>query len=218
MLPVNDDGGLGSEGLALHRETAEALGFDGTCSDEEPCSRGFAVTVADGHDVQAAVEPYLPAGYTMVEPSPPSEVVRLTAIDRLPRMVAVFLGVISVITLAHAAAVTVRRRRRDLAVLRVLGFCRRDLRNAVRVQVAALSVLGGVLGVVLGLALGRQLWLSVAGSVSLPAVITAPRPGHRLRPAGHRPAGAAGRHRPPPRRGPRARRRRLEERVMGGAR
>jgi ABC-type lipoprotein release transport system permease subunit len=174
VLPVNDDGGLGSEGLALHPETAEALGFDGTCSDEEPCSRGFAVTVADGHDVQATVERYLPAGYSMVEPSPPSEVVRLTAIDRLPWMVAVFLGVISVITLAHAAAVTVRRRHRDLAVLRVLGFCRRDLRNAVRVQVAALSVLGGVLGVVLGLALGRQLWFGVAGSVSLPAVITLP--------------------------------------------
>ena len=165
------------------------------------------ITVAEGHDVEAAVEPYLPAGYTMIEPSPPSEVVRLTAIDRLPRLVAVFLGVISVITLAHAAAVTVRRRRRDLAVLRVLGFCRRDLRNAVRVQVAALSVLGGVLGVVLGLALGRQLWRSVAGSVSLPSSSPSP-PWPSSASRWPSPCWRSWAPPPAPRRGPRARRRR----------
>ena len=87
-----------------------------------------------------------------------------------------FLAVVSVITLAHAAAVTVRRRRRDLAMLRVLGFSGRDLRNTVRVQVAALSLVGAVVGVVLGLGLGRQLWRGVASSVSIPTVIALPAP------------------------------------------
>ena len=44
VLPVNDDGGLGSSGVALHRDALDALGFDGVCEDNEPCSRGFAVT------------------------------------------------------------------------------------------------------------------------------------------------------------------------------
>jgi hypothetical protein len=174
VLPVNDDGGLASDGIALHRDGLDALGFDGTCADAEPCSRGLAVTSADGVDLDAAVAPYLPSGLSFVEPSAPSEVLRLTAVDRLPRIVAAFLGVVSVITLAHAASVTVRRRRRDLAMLRVLGFVQRDLRNSVRVQVAALSLLGATLGVVLGLAVGRQLWSGVASRVSLPAVITVP--------------------------------------------
>ena len=138
VLPVNDDGGLGSSGVALHRDALDALGFDGACEDSEPCSRGFAVTAADGVDVDEASRPYLGRGLNFVAPSASSEVVRLTAVDRLPRSVAGFLAVVSVITLLHAAAVTVRRRRRDLAMLRVLGFSGRDLRNTVRVQVAAL--------------------------------------------------------------------------------
>lgn len=174
VMPVNDDGGLSSTGLGLRLDTAEQLGFSGVCEDSEPCSRGLAITAAPGVDPREAAEPYVADGFVYVTPTAPSEVARLSAVDGLPRVVAGFLGIISILTLAHAAAVTVRRRRRDLAMLRALGFVGRDLRNAVRVQVVALSLCGALVGVVLGLAIGRQIWAGVAFSVFLPPVVTVP--------------------------------------------
>ena len=56
VLPVNEDGGSGSIGLALRpRRRSTRSGFNGECEDDEPCSRGLAVTAADGVDVDEAV-------------------------------------------------------------------------------------------------------------------------------------------------------------------
>ena len=118
--------------------------------------------------------PYLSDDVSLVSPSPPAQVERLRAVDGLPRALAAVLGIIAVLAVTHAAAVTVRRRRRDLAMLRVLGLYGRQLRHIVTVQVAVLALGGAVVGVVLGVALGRVLWGAVADSVPLPVVIAFP--------------------------------------------
>ena len=53
---------------------------------------------------------------------------------------------------------SVRRRRRDLAILKTLGFTRRQLAIAVAVQAGVAAVIGCAIGIPLGIALGRTLW------------------------------------------------------------
>ena len=173
-LPVTEDGGSGSVGLAMRREAAEAIGFSGRCESDDECSRYLGFRVAASTSVADAVAPYLSDDVSLVTPSPPAQVERLRAVDGLPRALAAVLGIIAVLAVTHAAAVTVRRRRRDLAMLRVLGLYGRQLRHIVTVQVAVLALGGAVVGVVLGVALGRVLWGAVADSVPLPVVIAFP--------------------------------------------
>ena len=173
-LPVTEDGGSGSVGLAMRREAAEAIGFSGRCESDDECSRYLGFRVAARTSVAAAVAPYLSDDVSLVSPSPPAQVERLRAVDGLPRALAAVLGIIAVLAVTHAAAVTVRRRRRDLAMLRVLGLYGRQLRHIVTVQVAVLALGGAAVGVVLGVALGRVLWGAVADSVPLPVVIAFP--------------------------------------------
>lgn len=78
------------------------------------------------------------------------------------------------LAVTHAAAVTVRRRRADLAMFRVVGFSGRQLRRVVTVQVAVLALGGAIAGAVLGVAVGRLLWGAVADSVPIPTVVTFP--------------------------------------------
>jgi ABC-type antimicrobial peptide transport system permease subunit len=58
----------------------------------------------------------------------------------------------------------VRRRRRDLAVLRAIGMTRWQSRSIALSQAVVLALVGVVFGVPLGMALGRSLWRSVAES------------------------------------------------------
>jgi predicted lysophospholipase L1 biosynthesis ABC-type transport system permease subunit len=60
----------------------------------------------------------------------------------------------------------VRRRRRDLALLKTLGFTRGQLAAAVAWQSTVVAVVGLVIGVPLGIAAGRWLWILFARGLS----------------------------------------------------
>jgi predicted lysophospholipase L1 biosynthesis ABC-type transport system permease subunit len=60
----------------------------------------------------------------------------------------------------------VRRRRRDLALLKTLGFTRRQLAGAVSWQATVVAIVGLVVGVPLGIAAGRWLWILFARGLS----------------------------------------------------
>ena len=57
-----------------------------------------------------------------------------------------------------AVTLSVRDRRRELAVLRALGFAGRDVRGSVRWQGMTLVAVGIVLGIPLGIIGGRAAW------------------------------------------------------------
>jgi ABC-type antimicrobial peptide transport system permease subunit len=57
---------------------------------------------------------------------------------------------------------TVRRRSRELAVLRALGMTQQQSRVAVATHATLLGVIGILVGLPLGLALGRTVWRAVA--------------------------------------------------------
>ena len=61
-------------------------------------------------------------------------------------------------SLALTLGSSVRRRRHDLALLKTLGFTRRQLASTVRWQASVTVVVGLVVGVPLGVIAGRWLW------------------------------------------------------------
>ena len=76
----------------------------------------------------------------------------------MPFVLAGILALLAVATLAHLLVSAVRRRRRDLAILKTLGFSRGQVTAAVLWQSATLTALALLIGVPLGIGVGRWLW------------------------------------------------------------
>jgi ABC-type lipoprotein release transport system permease subunit len=88
----------------------------------------------------------------------PREVQALSDVSGLPTFLGAVLVLLAVATLAHTLVSSVRRRRRELAVLRTMGFVRRQVWLAVFWQTATLVAIALVVGIPLGALLGRFAW------------------------------------------------------------
>jgi MacB-like periplasmic core domain/FtsX-like permease family len=108
-------------------------------------------------------------GRTVLRPGPPEDVANLHGVSGLPFLLAALLAVLGVATLGHALVTSARRRRRDLAVLKTLGFVRRQISSTLACQATTLTVIALLLGLPLGVATGRWAWLLVASGLESPA-------------------------------------------------
>jgi FtsX-like permease family len=106
----------------------------------------------------------------------PLEVDRLQQVDRIPLALALFLLVLGALAVGYLLVTSVHRRARDFAVLKVLGFRRRQTYAAVCVQATTVAVVGLVVGLVLGVALGAVLWRAATGRVGVLGVVEFPIP------------------------------------------
>jgi hypothetical protein len=107
----------------------------------------------------------------------PREVQALSDISGLPALLGGVLALLAAATLAHTLISSVRRRRRDLAVLRTIGFVRRQVWLSVFWQTATLVTLALLIGIPLGALLGRFAWNVFAedlGAISEPQVAWIP--------------------------------------------
>ena len=109
-----------------------------------------------------------------VGPTVPVEVDRLHGIDWLPATLAVLLGGLAVLAVGHAIVTGVRRRRRDLALLKTLGFDRRQLRATVAWEATTLGLVGLAVGIPAGVVLGALTWRVVADGLGVGAGSTIP--------------------------------------------
>jgi FtsX-like permease family len=169
-LPVSADGGSAATGAYLSPASVMPLEVRRFCVHSDSCTAAVALGLRDGADLQAFSDRYQGSDSDLwVDlPAPPAEIDRLTAVEDLPRYMAIFLAALASAAISFATATTVRQRRRDLAVLRVLGMTGRHVRSVVAVLVLALTGFGALLGGALGIIVGRQVWRAVMGSVSLP--------------------------------------------------
>ncbi len=101
-------------------------------------------------------------------PSPPAEVSRLGEVRPFPWMLAATLALLASGNVVHALVVMVRRRRRSLGVLRVLGFTGRQLSVAVLAPAAVVAVVSITTGMLLGAAAGRLGWRVLVHAMGLP--------------------------------------------------
>ncbi len=88
----------------------------------------------------------------------PAEIVNYRSMGTTPAILGAALAIGAVVALGLTLVASVRRRRRDLALLKTLGFTQRQLAAAVSWQASISIVIGAVLGVPLGIVIGRVLW------------------------------------------------------------
>jgi len=129
-----------------------------------------------GHDVRAATRRLaanLGSDTSEAAFQTPGDLFNFGRIRNLPLIFAGLVAVLGAATLAHMLVSTVRRRRRDIAVLKVLGLRRRGVLQLVAWQSSVLTAVSLVIGVPLGIAAGRLGWKLFAdqqGVVSDPRV------------------------------------------------
>jgi FtsX-like permease family len=96
----------------------------------------------------------------------PAEIVNYKSMGTVPLILAGGVAAGTVAALGLTLVASVRRRRRDLALLKTLGFTRGQLAGAVAWQSTVVAVVGLVIGVPLGIAAGRWLWILFARGLS----------------------------------------------------
>jgi len=135
---------------------------------EDPGSDSAARVVLrwrDGVDVAAAEERItrLPGNtHRPLEAQVPLEVDRIGQIRVLPWLLGAFLVLIGVLGVAFALVTSVRRRAREIAVLRTIGFRRAQVEGSIAVQATAYGIVGLAIGLPLGAIIGRATWHRIA--------------------------------------------------------
>jgi hypothetical protein len=135
-----------------------------------PLTAGLASLRTIAHDadhIMAADPNGGGAAYVVVGPQRPAEIVIFQSTGATPALLAIGLAVGAVAALALALTSSVRRRRRDLALLKTLGFERRQLASTIAWQASTIAAVDIVFGVPLGVALGRWLWTLFAHQIGV---------------------------------------------------
>jgi hypothetical protein len=97
-------------------------------------------------------------GVNVIPVQRPAEIVNYRSMSRTPLYLGLALAVGAIVALALTLITSVRRRRRDLALLKTLGFTRRQLAAVVSWQATIAVGIGTIVGVPVGIILGRALW------------------------------------------------------------
>jgi predicted lysophospholipase L1 biosynthesis ABC-type transport system permease subunit len=148
---------LTGDGLTSHREAGGG--------------RNLLLTYADGTD-RVELERRLTDEYGVTftrysEPQAPGRLLQLDAMTGSLAALAGFLAALGLLGLSHFLAVSMRRRRHDIAVLQSLGFVRRDVGLCVSWQAVTVAAFGVLAGVPIGVIVGRWAWLAAVGSVGM---------------------------------------------------
>ena len=103
----------------------------------------------------------------------PADIVNYRSMEKAPAFLGAALAAAAVIALGLTLVASVRRRRHDLALLKTLGFTRRQLAAAIAWQSSIAVLIGTIVGITIGIVLGRLLWNTFAheiNAVPAPAV------------------------------------------------
>jgi ABC-type lipoprotein release transport system permease subunit len=111
---------------------------------------------------------------TSVNALAPTDIVNLGRAQNVPLFIAALLALVAVGTLAHVVVSGVNRRRRDLAVFKVLGFTRSQLVWTVAMQATTIATIALAIGIPLGVITGRWLWGQRADALGVLQQATVP--------------------------------------------
>jgi hypothetical protein len=140
--------------------------------------RYFVGRFAPGAD-RAAVERSIAGVPQLDRPTTatvPAEIDRLRQIGWFSATLAGLLGGLALLAVGHALVTAVRRRRRELALLKTLGFRRRQVRAMVAWQATTLATVGLVVGIPAGLIVGDLVWRAVADGLGVSTAAAMPAP------------------------------------------
>jgi hypothetical protein len=113
-------------------------------------------------------------GISVLSVQRPAEIVNYRSMGTTPAILGAGLAIGAVVALGLTLVASVRRRRRELALLKSLGFTARQLSSVVAWQATVAVAVGTVVGVPLGIVLGRFLWNLFAHELSVVPSPTVP--------------------------------------------
>ncbi|MBA2327933.1 MAG: FtsX-like permease family protein [Actinobacteria bacterium] len=136
----------------------------------DPADTGLLLRLAPGVGVRAVVddlEAEFETTVFVISQGKPTDIVNFGRVEATPYILGAILAALSVATLTHLLASAVRRRRRELAILKTLGFVRGQVRATVAWQATALVVVALLVGVPIGVATGRWMWMRFADELGV---------------------------------------------------
>jgi len=170
-------GALGNTQAIADGAVLTSNGLRSLSATEEGTDSPIVVRWKPGADLVAARRRLaaLPEGVTRpLSAIVPLEVDRLEQIDALPWVLGGFLALIGIFGVGYVLVSSVRRRGRELAVLKTLGFRRRQIGATVATQATVLGAIGLLLGMPLGVIVGRAVWKAVATGAGFASIATVP--------------------------------------------
>jgi hypothetical protein len=138
----------------------------------EAAASALEVTVVPGADREAAL-----GRLRLLLDGPssavvPTDVADFGGVSEMPSIIAALFAAAAAGALAHALLTSIRRRRAELAVLKTLGFTRRQVVGTVTCHAATVALVGLAIGLPLGVAVGRFTWNVVAARLGVvPAAV-----------------------------------------------
>jgi ABC-type lipoprotein release transport system permease subunit len=158
---------------------ATVAGAEAVAPPELPLLNELFARLAPGADPDAVVADLNARAGTNAEVQPrgePSDIVNFGRVEAMPLILGGILAAIAAATLAHLLISAVRRRRRDLAILKTLGFVRAQVAGTVAWQATTVVIVSLVVAVPLGIALGRWTWTLLADDLGVVARPQVPWP------------------------------------------
>ena len=163
LFPDEEFTGLASAVLVDFRDGADAEAtVEGLKAELLDDLLAWGVSEADAEEAGADI-------LAIYRPPRPAELVGTASSLAAPALLAAMLGVGALIALGFALIASVRGRRRELAVVKSLGFLRRQVQGVVLTQTLVTVVVGLVVGIPVGIALGGVLWRLLAEQLGVVA-------------------------------------------------
>lgn len=156
-----------ARGVSMSLETYEGLMSPGVGFPEL-----YVRAVADT-DLAELTEDLEAIGFVASD-MPPPVINNLSGVDGVPFALAAFLGLLAVVATTHVLLTALRARRGEFAILKTLGFVRRQVATTVVVHALLFGVVGLAVGLPLGYGIGRQAWRAVATSHGFAADVLVP--------------------------------------------
>ncbi len=140
----------------------------------ETLSQTYAVYIEPGADRDAtldALRAVFPT--TFLAESTPTQVSNLGLVSGQPAWLALIVGLLAGAALIHALVTSVRSNRRQIGVLKSIGFTKRQVMSTVAWHASLLTGAALLVGIPLGIVIGRVAWSAIVdnlGVVSAPVV------------------------------------------------
>jgi hypothetical protein len=174
MAPRSDTSRLGSGAVMDYAGVARMIPPDVHPPPPSDVDLRFAPGV-DRARALADIGRKLGKDYTVSTAQRPADLVNFGRVQNLPLLLAALVGVLGAATLAHTLLTSIRRRRRDLSILKTLGFSSAQVRWAVAWQATTFVVVAMAIGMPLGAAAGRLVWTGFADHLgALSEAVTPP--------------------------------------------
>ena len=141
----------------------------------ESTNGGMLASVVPGPKGQAAINHYFDAYRSVTALAvAPTSLINFGEAVNFPLIFGAMLVLFGAATLFHLLIVSVSRRRREVGLLKVLGFVNGQVVATVAWQAMTLAVAGLVIGVPLGIVVGRGVWHVFANNLGAVPVAVVP--------------------------------------------